>query len=445
MSNWTTLLARHGFEKADLDQAKVGHNTNTMFLNQALTLAGCHDLDQEPVTERAWIQALEQAAEHTQGRGRETIVYPVKEELPLQDIDPYMRGIVRWLNELGIYTVYSCDGHDRGCAYVRLKKCLSFQQMSTIKACLPQGLKVRFEGKRVSFFYQQGEISKLLDMGERLYQVKQSEEKVLYFEAEQFKQRVIELLKHGGSSGNEREIRQFLQRKLRKLTDYTYVDHAGNLLAYLYCGEGPTVLISAHMDIYEDIKPGRTIIENGTQLFSSEGILGADDRAGIAVILEVLSRIQRTNFAGTFKIAFTVKEETGCIGSKQIDPHFIEDADAAIVADRRGTRDIVISYGGMIPFCPQSYGHLFEQADALCGMYDWRMTAGGLSDAKVFAEKGIPSVNLSVGYMNEHSKEETLDYRAAYETAKLIESVLHHNLIKGAFDRELHNSVYSLS
>lgn len=36
-------------------------------------------------------------------------------------------------------------------------------------------------------------------------------------------------------------------------------------------------------------------------------------------------------------------------------------------------------------------------------MTGWKTTPGGLSDAKIFSEYGIPSVNLSVDYKNEHT------------------------------------------
>jgi tripeptide aminopeptidase len=44
------------------------------------------------------------------------------------------------------------------------------------------------------------------------------------------------------------------------------------------------------------------------------------------------------------------------------------------------------------------------------------MTPGGFSDAKVFAEFGIPAVNLSVGYQHKHTEFETLDYKTTLET-----------------------------
>jgi tripeptide aminopeptidase len=94
-----------------------------------------------------------------------------------------------------------------------------------------------------------------------------------------------------------------------------------------------------------------------------------------------------------------------------------------IVVDRRGTRDIVTSYAGIVPFCDDDYGRIFETAGALAGMPDSKITTGGLSDAKFFAEFGIPSVNLSVGYEHEHTEFETLDYKAAFETVLLLETV----------------------
>ncbi|WP_317890846.1 M20/M25/M40 family metallo-hydrolase [Paenibacillus arenilitoris] len=247
-----------------------------------------------------------------------------------------------------------------------------------------------------------------------------------------FKHSLLGLLNIPGVSGREELIRLALWNRLIHIADELFVDHAGNLCAAVPCGEGPTVLLSAHMDLYEELAEGRQIVQEGHLLRSTAGILGADDRAGIAVILEVARTIRRTRFAGTLKLAFTVREEIGLVGSRQLDPRFMTDIDAAVVADRRGTRDIVTSYAGRIPFCPASYGQLFERAGALAGMPDWKTTAGGSSDAGVYAQQfGIPSVNLSVGYRNEHTELETVDCAAAFETAVLIGTALHHRLITG--------------
>jgi tripeptide aminopeptidase len=92
-------------------------------------------------------------------------------------------------------------------------------------------------------------------------------------------------------------------------------------------------------------------------------------------------------------------------------------------------RDIVTSYAGIVPFCGNDYSRIFETAGALAGMPDWKITPGELSDAKIFAEFGIPTVNLSVGYEHEHTEFETLDYKAALETVLLLEAVFENNMI----------------
>lgn len=116
----------------------------------------------------------------------------------------------------------------------------------------------------------------------------------------------------------------------------------------------------------------------------------------------------------------------GCVGSRKMDQDFLEDVAGAIVIDRGGERDIVTSCANLYPFCPEEYGQLFEQAGQIAGMNDWKMTTGGLSDAKVFAEFGIPSVNLSAGYLHEHTDSETVNYKATYETYLLVIAAFHH-------------------
>ncbi|WP_143521129.1 M28 family peptidase, partial [Pseudomonas sp. 2995-1] len=76
------------------------------------------------------------------------------------------------------------------------------------------------------------------------------------------------------------------------------VDHAGNILAQKTYrnGSGPTILLNAHMDTVEAFVDGREIIKDGNLWSSSDGILGADDRAGVAVVLEMAKRLESSTF-----------------------------------------------------------------------------------------------------------------------------------------------------
>ncbi|MET3289294.1 UNVERIFIED_CONTAM: tripeptide aminopeptidase [Brevibacillus sp. OAP136] len=427
----TTLLAQFGFKPSDLESRYSFRRSHASeLLNQTLCNVGTTLEQLDQVSREKWMEALQMASFQIERRGGECLVNPMEEELPLADIDLYMRGITRWLNELGIYTAYCCDGHGRRIPKVELLTYPTNKQVRLLQSVAPEGMVIRVRGKSISFECNHDR-ELLLQLAGRLYEIHMDSAALLRFEAELFKHSLIELLTIPGESGKEARIRRVLQSKLRPITDDIFIDHTGNVCATVYCGQGPTVLLSAHMDIYQELEEGRQIVQQGTVLSSTAGILGADDRAGIAIILEIVRNIHQTNFNGTLKIAFTVEEEIGLLGSQQLDPLYLADVDAAIVVDRRGTRDIVTSCGGIIPFCPESYGLLFEQAGAMAGMDDWKVTAGGSSDAKIFSQTfGIPSVNLSAGYRNEHTERETIDYLDSYQTVKLIEALLHNQLIE---------------
>ena len=236
------------------------------------------------------------------------------------------------------------------------------------------------------------------------------------------KKQLINLLNIHATSGNEAPVRKYLKPILTNLMDVVKVDSYGNLLAEKKCGNGngATVLLSAHMDTVKGVLADRKLIitEDGI-IMSNKGALGADDRAGIAIILTVLRNLNKLNFNGTIKVAFSREEEIGCVGASKIDPNWYKDVDLAIVVDRRGNRDIVVGCCGMA-FCSDSVGYFMEDVAKLIDMPDWKCVEGGISDAIVFAEHGINSINLSAGYMNEHTANEYVSLKDMRNTVRLI-------------------------
>lgn len=236
------------------------------------------------------------------------------------------------------------------------------------------------------------------------------------------KKQLINLLNIHATSGNEAPVRKYLKPILTNLMDVVKVDSYGNLLAEKKCGNGngATVLLSAHMDTVKGVLADRKLIitEDGI-IMSNKGALGADDRAGIAIILTVLRNLNKLNFNGTIKVAFSREEEIGCVGASKIDPNWYKDVDLAIVVDRRGNRDIVVGCCGMA-FCSDSVGYFMEDVAKLVDMPDWKCVEGGISDAIVFAEHGINSINLSAGYMNEHTANEYVSLKDMRDTVRLI-------------------------
>lgn len=230
---------------------------------------------------------------------------------------------------------------------------------------------------------------------------------------------LVKLLNIHGVSGDETRVREYLIPILTKLVDTVHVDSYGNLLGEKKVGDGQgaTILLSAHMDTVRGVLADRNLIEKNGVITSDKGALGADDRAGIAIILTVLENINKLSFNGTVKIAFSREEEIGCKGADKIDTKWYSDVDLAIVVDRRGNRDIVVGCG--MAFCSNPVGFFMEDVSKLAEM-DWKCVEGGISDAMTFSGNGINSINLSAGYENEHTDREYVVLNDMRDTVRLI-------------------------
>src|SRR5712691_3816551 len=130
---------------------------------------------------------------------------------------------------------------------------------------------------------------------------------------------LIELVGIPSTTGHEEHIRNYLERQLTERGLSTQVDGTGNLVATL-AGDGKPLLLNAHMD---RVPPGlghRPILRDGVLYSDGTTNLGADDAAGIAIILEVLTRIVQQHLPHPPIVAvFTVQEEAGLCGATGFD------------------------------------------------------------------------------------------------------------------------------
>lgn len=122
--------------------------------------------------------------------------------------------------------------------------------------------------------------------------------------------------------------------------------NSGNLIAYLKGKtDGESIAFSAHMDT---VSPGRGIkpqIREGVIYSDGTTILGADDKAGIAAIVEGIQAIQENNIPhGDIELLFTVFEEGGLFGSKNLDYSKIK-SKKGFVLDSGGDPGTIIVQG----------------------------------------------------------------------------------------------------
>ena len=155
---------------------------------------------------------------------------------------------------------------------------------------------------------------------------------------------LIDLIRIPSTSGHEEKIRTHLAQYLASLGLSTIVDDSGNLISTLP-GDGRPLLLNAHMD---RVPPGlghQPKLSNGILYSDGATNLGADDAAGITIILEVVRRtIEQQLPHPPLVVVFTVQEEAGMCGASNFDstPWHVTDG---IVFDNAYEAGIVVSRG----------------------------------------------------------------------------------------------------
>jgi len=162
----------------------------------------------------------------------------------------------------------------------------------------------------------------------------------------------MELVQVDSVSGKERRMADLLKKKLTALGLEVWEDtagkavnaEAGNVIARLPgTGEGPVLLLSAHMDTVEPGCGIRPRVENGVVRSSGDTVLGADDKAGIAAILEALRLVKENDIVhGGLEVAFTIWEEGGLFGAKNLDYSLIN-ARICFVLDSDGRPGTIVT------------------------------------------------------------------------------------------------------
>ena len=162
----------------------------------------------------------------------------------------------------------------------------------------------------------------------------------------------FELVKIPASSRKERQIADVVIGKLQALGLDVQEDDAGakiggdcgNIIAYKKGNlEGaPVVMLSAHLDCVEPCSGIEPVLKDGIITSAGDTILGGDDKAGVVAILEALRQLDEQKLMhGDIQVVFTVAEEGGLNGSKNIDQTLLK-ADFGYALDSSGAPGEII-------------------------------------------------------------------------------------------------------
>lgn len=218
---------------------------------------------------------------------------------------------------------------------------------------------------------------------------------------------------------------KFIRRFLNKNNIPFYTDVQGNIFNF---DKNGVALLSAHMDTVVEYVPKKqkksdlkeTVLENGNTMLNGNGIIGADDKCGIYLILRILKENEHP-----INFVFSKDEEIGCLGIQDVltDKSNAEQIEMnclyCLVLDRHGNKDICCS--------GNNYGSIeFEDAlveTSIANGFEYRPSDALYSDADFLSEY-ISTTNLSVGYYNEHTDKEYIILEELEIAYRYIKSIL---------------------
>ena len=227
-----------------------------------------------------------------------------------------------------------------------------------------------------------------------------------------------------------------IRRKFLQLTKYTYPhgtegflksylpegtkkDAYGNF--YYLIGEDPTTMFTCHLDTAcsKQVKVNHVQTQNIIKTDGSS-ILGADDKAGMVVILNMIEN----KVPGLYY--FFIGEEVGCVGSSKLAQNWVNSEFSYTISkvvsfDRRSTGSVITH---------QWYGRCCS--DEFADELSFRLNGTGqrlklepddtgvLTDSAQFMDIVPECTNISVGYMYEHTTGEYQDIEFLQRLCKAV-------------------------
>lgn len=200
------------------------------------------------------------------------------------------------------------------------------------------------------------------------------------------KEHFLDLVRIDSESFDEAAIAQRLREDLREVGAITVDEddagaklkgNAGNLIARFkgVVVDAPPLFLCAHMDT---VVPGKGVKPqvNGN-IISTDGttVLGADDKSGLAIIIEALRVAKERDFrTGDIEVVFTIAEEKGLLGANALDP--------AAIRSRFG-----LVFDATDPIV------LYTKAPA-ANHFEWRIY-GQAAHAAVAPERGLSAIKIA--------------------------------------------------
>ncbi len=152
---------------------------------------------------------------------------------------------------------------------------------------------------------------------------------------------LIDLIQIDSPSGEEDAMDQEVSSRLEALGLKVSHDSYNNVIAKL-AGQGPPVMLSAHLDTVEPGRGIKPVVDGGVLRSDGSTILGGDCKAGVAIVLEALTAaLESSRSHRAIEVVFTRHEEGGLVGAHHLDFSMVS-AKEGIVFDGEGPPNRII-------------------------------------------------------------------------------------------------------
>ena len=243
---------------------------------------------------------------------------------------------------------------------------------------------------------------------------------------------LIEMLRYKRPEGSVTQ-RLFCEKFIEP--DFGDPDPYGNYIKIVNHPNGnlPNICFTAHHDTVHSDDGMQHVVVNGDTAYSVDSsCLGADCTTGVWLILGMV----QANVPGIYVIHSG--EEIGCVGSSSMIKDHLTDitnyywlahTKAVISFDRKGEESIITHQMGSRTASDE---FAISLADAI-GLPMRPDNTGAYTDSNEYVEVVGECTNISVGYLNQHTRKETQDIFFAYY---LLEHLIEADWSKLVFKRE---------
>ncbi len=143
---------------------------------------------------------------------------------------------------------------------------------------------------------------------------------------------------------NENKVLTYIKNRLKSADIPYQQDKIGNIIALIPGAKGDPVGLVSHVDIAAPLAGREVTVEADIIKTDGAGLLGGDDKAGVAAMLELADHYAagQTPPSSPVELLFTVGEEAGCVGAVALDPALLH-AKALLVFDWLGRVNNIVT------------------------------------------------------------------------------------------------------